>query len=118
MLSQIRFTETFIENMARDCHLHLRYVPYTTRVILRLTYRFMTNHLCTEIAYVQTEDGVPNNDTSAKLLHLRNHVDNIYDTFQLCWDVEMNLDQEDFRETGLVNLDAIYYASSNEISTK
>ena len=62
-----------------------------------------------------TEDGEPNHDTLAKLLRLRNNVDNIYDTFQSCWDGEIIMSKGNFLNTDLVNLDTIHYAVSKEV---
>jgi len=66
---------------------------------------------------VLTEDGEPKNDTLSKLLPLRNHVDKMYDNFQACWEGEIFFSKDDFRDTDLVNLDAIQYAGSNEESS-
>ena len=65
---------------------------------------------------VLTGDGGTKNDTLAKLLRLRNHIDKIYDNFQACCDGEIILSKDDFRDTDLVNLDAMQYAGSNEVS--
>ena len=55
------------------------------------------------------EDGEPNNDTLARIMRLRNHVDIMYEKFQANWEGEIFLSKDDFKNKSLVNLDAIQY---------
>ena len=63
---------------------------------------------------ILAEDGELNNDTLARIMRLRNHVDIMYEKFQANWEGEIFLSKDDFKNKSLVNLDAIQYAGSNE----